>query len=416
MQILFLARDLPLPANNGTRLRTWAILQALAAEGHSIVLLTFARPGEASDAVMASLRRVCREVAVVPLAMGSLSGETNIGARLRTLPRTRPYSIERFVSSEMRRLVRGRLETHKMDAVICDVFTGVNVPDTRVPILLNHENVEHTILRRYCDVERNPAKRAYAWLEYLKMRRGERQACTRARVGLACSDLDARTLTRLCPTTPFVTVPNIVDLNGIDSADASEEPSTILFQGGMDWFPNRDAVEFFATSIFPRVRTLVPEARLVIAGRNPSPSFVASFAHVPAMHFTGTVADMRALIGSAAVSVAPLRIGSGTRLKIIEAAALGKPVVSTRIGAEGLGFVDGEEILVADDPVGFAEAVAGLLVDRARRRRIGSAARRRVEQHYSFPALRRALASAVARLGPEVIVVHGAGATEPLSP
>jgi hypothetical protein len=102
----------------------------------------------------------------------SLSGETNIGARLRALPRTRPYSIERFVSSERRRLVRGRLEAHKVGAVICDVFTSVNVPDTRVPIVLNHENVEHTILRRYYDVERNPAKRAYAWLEYLTMPRG----------------------------------------------------------------------------------------------------------------------------------------------------------------------------------------------------------------------------------------------------
>lgn len=208
-------------------------------------------------------------------------------------------------------------------------------------------------------------------------------------------------------------VPNIVDLNGIDSADASEEPSTILFQGGMDWLANRDAVEFFASSIFPRVRALVPKARLVIVGRNPSSDFVASFAHVSVMRFTGTVPDMRALIGRAAVSVARLRIGSGTRLKIIEAAALGKPVVSTRIGAEGLDFVDGEEILVVDDPVGFAEAVAGLLADRPRRRRIGSAARRRGEQHYSLPALRRALATALARLGPEVIVAHGAGATEP---
>jgi glycosyltransferase involved in cell wall biosynthesis len=212
-----------------------------------------------------------------------------------------------------------------------------------------------------------------------------------------------------------VTVPNVVDLDGVDLG-GPEEPSTILFQGGMDWLPNRDAVDFFATAIFPRIRALVPEARLVVAGRNPSPAFVASFAHVPAMRFTGTVPDMRTVIGSAAVSVAPLRIGSGTRLKIIEAAALGKPVVSTRIGAEGLDFVDGEEILLADDPARFAEAVAGLLGDSARRRRIGGAARRRVEQAYSLPALRRALLNAIARLGPDVIAAHRAGAAGPLAP
>ena len=416
MQVLFLARDLPLPANNGTRLRTWALLRALAAEGHSVVLLSFARPGEASDAAMASLERVCREVAMVPLAMGSLSAETNIGPRIRALPRSRPYSVERFASSDMRRLVEQRLKANEADAVICDVFTSANVPDTRVPILLNHENVEHTILRRYCDVERNPAKRAYAWLEYLKMRHWERRACARARVGLTCSDLDGRTLERLWPTTPSVTVPNIVELDEVDPGAPAEEPSTILFQGGMDWLPNRDAVEFFATAIFPRVRVLIPEARLVVAGRNPSPTFMASFAHVPAMRFTGTVPDMRAVIGSAAVSVAPLRIGSGTRLKIIEAAALGKPVVSTRIGAEGLDFVDGDEILLADDPAQFAEAVAGLLGDSARRRRIGGAARRRVEQSYSLTALRRALMNAIARLGPDVIAAHRASAGGPLAP
>lgn len=416
MRVLFLARDLPLPANNGTRLRTWALLRAQAAEGHSISLLAFTRPGEASDAVMASLGQVCREVVLVPLAMGSLSAEVNLGARIGALTRARPYSVERFVSADMRRLARERLETNELDVVFCDVFTSVNVPDTRLPILINHENVEHIILRRYCDVERNPARRAYAWLEHVKMRRWERRVCARARMSLACSGVDAQTLQRLCPTTPFVTAPNIVELDGMNAGAPAEEPSTILFQGGMDWLPNRDAVDFFANAIFPRIRTLAPEARVVVAGRNPSPDFVASFAHVPGMCFTGTVPDMRPVIASAAVSVAPLRIGSGTRVKIIEAAALGKPVVSTRIGAEGLDFVDGEEIVLADDPVRFAEAVADLLGDSASRRRIGDAARRRVQHSYSLPALRRALAEAMARVEREVIAAQGAGATGPLAP
>lgn len=416
MRVLFLGRYVPLPANNGTRLRTWALLRALAAERQSVSLLAFAGPGEASDAVMASLGQVCRDVAFVPLAMGSLSDETNLGAKIGALPRARPYSVERFVSADMRRLVRERLETNQVDVVICDVYTSVNLPDTRVPILLNQENVEHTILRRYCDVERNPARRAYAWLEHLKMRRWERRVCARARVGLACSGVDAQTLQRLCPTTPFVTAPNIVDLDRVDAGGAAEDPSTILFQGGMDWFPNRDAVDFFANAILPRVRTLAPEARLVVAGRNPSPDFVASFAHVPGMRFTGTVPNMRAVIESAAVSVAPLRIGSGTRLKIIEASALGKPVVSTRIGAEGLDFVDGEEIVLTDDPVKFAEAVAELLGDPARRRRIGDAARRRVEHSYSLSALRRALAGAIDRVGRDGVAAPPTGATGSLAP
>jgi glycosyltransferase involved in cell wall biosynthesis len=398
MRVLFLARDLPLPANNGTRLRTWALLRALAADGHAVSLLAFARSDAAGSAEVAAIKDVCRELQVVPLATESLTGRGNHAARVRALSRVRPYSVQRFSSAEMRRLVRERLDGGAVDAIMCDVFTLTNVPHTEVPVLLNHENVEHTILRRYCSVERNPVKRVYAWLEHVKMRRWERQACLRARVSLPCSAADARVLSALCPTVPSVVTPNVVEMeNG--AGTAAEDPSMVLFQGGMDWFPNRDAVAFFATAIFPRIRALVPEATFTVAGRNPSPEFVATFAHVPGMTFTGTVPDMRAVISAAAVSVAPLRIGSGTRLKIIEAAALGKPVVATTVGAEGLDFVDGEEIILADEPGRFGEQVAALLRDPARRHAIGRAARRRAEQQYSLSTLRRALARVLARQG-----------------
>jgi glycosyltransferase involved in cell wall biosynthesis len=406
MRLLFLARDLPLPPNNGTRLRTWALLRALAAEGHDVTLLAFVRPSDVTSPELPELRRICREVHLVPLATDSLTASANLAGRLRALPRTRPFSVGRFVVPEMRRLASGILEGGRVDAVLCDVFTIANITGANVPILLNHENVEHTILRRYCDVERNPAKRLYAWLEYRKMRRWEQAACARASVSLPCSREDARILSGLSPATPMVVAPNVVDMDGAAPA-MPEEPATILFQGGMDWFPNRDAVAFFAASILPRVRERAPSATFVVAGRNPAPAFVASFGHVAGMSFTGTVPDMRAVIARATVSVAPLRIGSGTRLKIIEAAALGKAVVATSIGAEGLEFVDGKEILLADDPDRFAAHVTRLLDDPEHRRLIGTAARRRAEEHYGLPALRRALGSALLRREPEASPAPG---------
>jgi glycosyltransferase involved in cell wall biosynthesis len=166
----------------------------------------------------------------------------------------------------------------------------------------------------------------------------------------------------------------------------------------MDWYPNRDAVEFFVSAILPRLRAAVPEARFVVGGRNPSDEFRRRFAATPGIEFTGTVPDMRAEIAKAAVCVVPLRIGSGTRLKILEAAAMAKPVVSTRVGAEGLDFVDGKEIVLADEPKAFAGAVADLLRDASRRRELGQAARRRVEKCYSFPVLRTAVRAAFAGL------------------
>ncbi|PYT34817.1 MAG: glycosyl transferase family 1, partial [Acidobacteria bacterium] len=156
----------------------------------------------------------------------------------------------------------------------------------------------------------------------------------------------------------------------------------------MDWFPNRDAIEFFVNQIFPLIRRDAPAAEFIAAGRNPPRELIDRFSAVPGVKFTGTVPDMRPFLQQAGVCVVPLRIGSGTRLKILESAAAGKAIVSTRLGAEGLDFVDGQEILLADDPVSFAGCIVALLRDPSRRRAMGEAACRRVRQQYSCETLK----------------------------
>jgi len=221
---------------------------------------------------------------------------------------------------------------------------------------------------------------------------------------LACSERDRHLLSSLATRPHITVVPNVVDIDSYVPQEQGEA-STILFQGGMDWFPNRDAVTYFAERILPHVRQRVPGIRFVVAGRNPSPAFIKQFAGVQGIEFAGNVPDMRAEIAKAAVCVVPLRIGSGTRLKILEAAAMAKPVVSTRIGAEGLDFADGEEIVLADMPGEFACAVVDLLADPSRRRTIGLAARRRLEAQYTMSSLRSALREAFSKLPPDSLAV-----------
>ena len=171
----------------------------------------------------------------------------------------------------------------------------------------------------------------------------------------------------------------------------------------MDWHPNRDGVEFFISEILPELRRLVPSVTFRVAGRSPSGEILRRFTGVPGVEFTGTVPDMRAEIAKATVCVVPLRIGSGTRMKILEAGAMAKPIVSTSLGAEGLDLVDGEDIILADEPRTFAKAVADLLGDATRRRTLGQSVRRRIEQRYSLPVLQSALRRALAGVG------HAAG-------
>jgi len=391
MRILYIATMYPFPVNNGVKMRVWSLLCAIANAGHEITLATFAEPKEAEGTEQA-IRKVCKDSDIVVRHLASLSGSTNYVARLSAVLSPLPFAIERFRSDEMRTCLEHRLRSDAFDVVLCDnIYATVNLPPTSLPVIMNSHNVEHLILQRYAQQESNLFKALYARLEAGKLGRVEAAIYKRAVLVMVCSRLDAALLEQLCPGLKTVVAPNVVDVRDYEIAE-EEDPFTIVYQGGMDWFPNRDAVEYFVRAIFPLVQKEIPGARLVAAGRNPAPEFRARFSDVPALQFTGTLPDLRPVIAKAAVCVVPLRIGSGTRLKIIEGGAMGKAMVSTTIGAEGLDFVPDQEILIADDPAVFAGKVVELLRDPARRKTMGEAARKRVLRDYDITALERSIA------------------------
>src|ERR1700687_4060847 len=234
MHLLFLSFAFPLPANNGHRMRTWSMLEALAAEGHDVTLLTFGEPGEAVGHEVA-LGKVCREIEIVPLVLDSLSSRANYLQRLVGLFSAQPYAVRRFASSEMQARIRQFLARGSFDAVLCDtVYSAVNLPATYVPVILNSHDVEHLVLQRYVTLERNPAKRLYAWSEKHKLRKWEKETCRRAAIGMACSENDRQLLTSLCPGLCVTVVPNVVDVDRYLPSRDTESP-TVLFQGAMDW-------------------------------------------------------------------------------------------------------------------------------------------------------------------------------------
>jgi glycosyltransferase involved in cell wall biosynthesis len=398
VRLLFLSMTLPAPPDNGHKLRTWSLLRGLFAEGHQTTLLAFAAPGEEGRDT-AHLRALCREVEVVRLDAPSLASGSGALGRLRALATGSAYAERRYRSAEMARRAARRLASADFDAVVADtVFSTVNLPPGGVPLVLNNADVEHLVLERFVRWTRNPAQRAYASVEARRLRRFEAAACGRAAVAMPCSHVDEAVLRSLSPGLRTVVVPNVVDAEAYAPA-APAEGEIVSFQGGLDWYPNRDAVRFFAARVLPLVRRARPSVRFVVAGRNPPARFRREMQRLPGVELTGTVPDMRPVVARSSVCVVPLRIGSGTRIKILEAAAMARPVVSTTLGAEGLDFVDGRDILLADEPGAFAGAVAALLSDAARRRSIGDAARRRVQQGYSPAVLRQQLRRALAHVG-----------------
>ncbi|HVB80567.1 MAG TPA: glycosyltransferase family 4 protein [Candidatus Binataceae bacterium] len=397
-RILFVSLTPPVPPTNGHRMRNLVLLRALAAEGHRVSLVSFADP-DGAEYVTRRLGELCHDVTLVAPEPAGHGRGGQYWPRLCALSSPFPYGVWRFASRALAGVVSARLARGGVDVVICDgIYLVRNLPrPARVPIILSEQAISHEALARYLRYESNPLKLAYGWIEYRKTRRWELRACAGVSGVIACSSRERHLLGEMCPDARVAVVPNCVDTESYLPVE-DDDGATVLFVGAMDWLPNRDAIDFLCARILPPLRAFAPGATLIVAGRNPSSRLGRRLAAIPGLRFVGAVEDTRPLLARAAAFVAPLRIGSGTRIKILEAAAMAKPIVSTTLGAEGLELSNGKEILLADEPRRFARAVADLLSDPGRRRAMGRAARRRVTEQYSLPALRHALCGALVEL------------------
>jgi polysaccharide biosynthesis protein PslH len=400
MKILFAATNLPIPANNGQAIRSLSIIQALESSGHQLSFVSFATKGHPED--LHPLSSFCHSIELLEREMTNLTQQADYVRRFGAVLAFRSFSVERFRSGAMRARIQKKLQEGELHLLICDgMFALINVPETKVPIALNCHNVEHVILERYAKLETNPLKKYYATVESLLVRRAERRSCQQASLIMVCSQVDLEILRLLHRDVRAFVVPNVINTNLIRPIEGSSLDSSkpvLLFQGGMDWYPNRDAVEYFIRTILPRVRIQYPETRLTVAGRNPPIKFVEQFRSDPNIEFTGTVPDMRPYLADATVVIVPLRLGGGTRIKILEACAAGKPIVSTRVGAEGLDLRPGKEIILADDPAEFASAIVNLLEDPAQAEAVAKSARAVVLERYDHKTLKKSLDALISSL------------------
>jgi polysaccharide biosynthesis protein PslH len=393
VKILFVTTDLPVPPNSGRAIRSISIIQALQANGHELTFVSFAKKGRPSD--LYPLSTYCHSIDLLEFDIKNLTEQTDRVQRLKCLLSLKSYSVERFRSKAMRARIREQLTRRKYDLIVCDgMYALANIPVTKIPIILNCHNVEYIILRRYAQLERHLAIRLYAKIESYLLRNAERNCCHRIAYAMVCSEIDLAAMRLLRPDLAASVVPNVVDtdfIHPVETAASDNAHPVLLFQGSMDWYPNRDAVEYCVQSILPMIRQDFPNARFIVAGRNPPPQFVERFSLDLQIEFTGTVPDMRPYLAAATVVIVPLRIGGGTRIKILEACAAGKPTVSTTVGAEGLDLKAGREIILADDAAEFARSVVTLLRDPDLRDAIARPARSAVVERYSQLALKKAL-------------------------
>jgi glycosyltransferase involved in cell wall biosynthesis len=296
-----------------------------------------------------------------------------------------PLAVGRFRSSAMQNQIRMLISEIAFDSIVCDFLAvAPNIPDLSRAVLFQH-NVETVIWRRHAEHAGDPLRRAYFGMQAQRMFRTEREACRTAAHVIAVSQNDAAQMNELFGVERISAVPTGVDVEYFRRpAEHGAPRHDLVFVGAMDWLPNVDGARFFMREVLPLIRAKRPGCSLVLAGRSPVPEIQAYAASDPLITVTGTVADIRPYLWGAGVSIVPLRIGGGTRLKIYEAMAAGVPVVSTPVGAEGLAVRDGVNIRLTDDPAAFASYCLDLINDRERARSQSAAAIDLVTNEFSW--------------------------------
>jgi len=388
MKILFLTPQLPFPPRQGTQLRNFHLIRA-AAVAHEVDLISFVRPGE-SLGEASPLREICGQVRLLPVPHRTRWDRLQV-----LLSSSAPDMAGRLPSRGFAETLRAMLATNSYDAIqvegieMASYMAIARSVAPRAAIILDQHNAEYLLQARAAVVDaQKPVtwpRALYSTIQWLKLKRYEAAMCRTADAVLAVSKSDAAALHRLGGIRCLQIVPNGVDTDYyLPSTPSDRDEATLLFTGTMDFRPNVDAVRWFATRILPSVASRKPRLKLLIVGRSPAPAVLTLAARHRNVTVTGSVEDVRPYFAQSTLFVVPIRMGGGVRLKILEALSMAMPVVSTRIGAEGIDLAEGKEILLADGADAFASAVVSLLDDPFLRSRLGRAGRRAAEERFDW--------------------------------
>ncbi|HKS73193.1 MAG TPA: glycosyltransferase family 4 protein [Terriglobales bacterium] len=372
MRILWVKAGKLLPVDTGGKIRSYNILIQLA-KSHEVTLLSY-YGGSKDSQYEADINQQLPGAEVIYTAAPESTIRQSVVYILR-LPARAPFAVSKFTHAPVRAAVGKALRERRFDVAVCDFLSAsCNFPEqSTVPVVLFQHNVETSLWQRMADRETNPIRKLSYGIEAAKMSRYERGTLKKFGHVIAVSEHDRDQMIAMDGTCQISVVPTGVDTSRYQRVPSAQgNPPVIVFTGSMDWEPNIDAMEYFCREIWPAVLSEFPSARFEIVGRNPAPR-VQQLAS-PSVIVTGTVPSVTNHLRDATVVIVPLRIGGGTRLKIFEAMAMGKAMVSTSIGAEGLDVIHGRDLILADDPGSFANGILQLLRDPSLRQRYEDAA------------------------------------------
>jgi glycosyltransferase involved in cell wall biosynthesis len=381
MKILWVSSVFLHPTTRGGQIRTLEMLKHLHRR-HEIHYVALANPDEPEGPARAS--EYATKAYAVPYRIADKRSPRFFVQLLQGLISPVPVVIFRKKSAEIRRLVQDLITRERFDAIVCDFLTpSINMPRLEDCVLFQH-NVETMIWRRYVETSANPIRKAYMQLQASRMFEYERRVCRTVRHVIAVSEVDAQLMRDMLNVSAVSDVPTGVNIEYFARQQTTQTPSDLVFVGSMDYMPNVDGVLYFTQQVLPLIRKVRQYCSVTVVGRKPPREILALAEKDPYVRVTGTVPDVRPYLWSGAISIVPLRVGGGTRLKIYESMAAGTAVVSTTVGAEGLAINPPADIRIADIPEAFAAECLRLLNNPEERQAVASTALQMVTSCFSW--------------------------------
>jgi glycosyltransferase involved in cell wall biosynthesis len=403
LRVLWLSHFVPYPPKGGMLLRSYNLIREVARH-HDIDLLLFAQKKPLQTmfpSVEQGIREArshlldfCKTIEVfdIPCEQSSIGRHW---LALKSLFTFDPYTINWLKSSTFVDRIKVISTEDKYDVIHFDTISLAYVAGifANTPNVLNHHNVESHMLLRRAEQESNPFKRIYFSIEGRKLEAYEKQHCRRFDVNVMCSDLDKARLSESVQGIRLETISNGVDIEYFRRDESiAQEPNSLIFVGGLNWYPNAAAMHFFALKIWPLLKQRCPDIVMNIVGQDPTPLLTELAAEDSNFRVHGFVDDVRPYMNRAQVYVCPIKDGGGTKLKILDALAMEKSIVADEIACEGIDVTDGTNVVFAQSPEQYVDAIVKVLASAELRTSLGRNGRQLVRDHYSYHDLGNRLA------------------------
>lgn len=397
-KILWMSHLLPYPPKGGVLQRSYNLIRE-ASKSFEVTLLAFnqgnlcASEKELCEGVE-HLSQFCRVVDVT-----KISSEQSLSARIilliKGLMPNSTYTVSWLQSNEYARKISIELAREHYDLIHVDTISLVpyilNYRHARK--ILNHHNIESLMMLRRSENEKHILKKMYFYQEAIKLRKYEESVCNKFDLNVTCSRLDVDRLKTICPGIECIDVPNGVDLSYFLPKIVPQVDKSLIFAGGLSWYPNLDAMTFFLKDVWPKLVVEIPDVSMTVIGRSPPNWMLEMQSQYKNLEVTGFVDDVRPYFDKASVYVCPIRDGGGTKLKVLDALAMGKPLIANPIACEGIDVEEGKDVYFATTADDYIRMIKKVFADKEGRNSLGLNGRKLIEEKYNFVAIGKKLNS-----------------------